>query len=91
MAASPRLDRGLTLEAFLKHSEIEEPPVQESISGGIAYSTSTQPPERETIVVFRPGKAVETLPPDGGIVDVPILTDFCFVVSDNSGGLQSRR
>lgn len=42
MATVPRLDRALTLEAFLKRPEIEEAPVQEFINGRIEYKAVPQ-------------------------------------------------
>jgi Uma2 family endonuclease len=42
MASVPKLDRPLTLEAFLKRPEIEEAPVQEFINGRIEYKAVPQ-------------------------------------------------
>lgn len=51
MATAPRLDRELTLEAFLKRPEIEETPVQEFINGRIEYKAVPQ--VRHALVTVR--------------------------------------
>jgi Uma2 family endonuclease len=51
MATVPRLDRPLTLEAFLKRPEIEEAPVQEFINGRIEYKAVPQ--KTHAIVTLR--------------------------------------
>jgi Uma2 family endonuclease len=88
MASPARVDKMITLEAFLRLPEIDEHPYLEYIDGRIEAKVID--PGRKTVSIYRPGRRAERLAADGTLRGDPVLVGYRLPIAELFGWLKLR-